>query len=193
MTKTLRFATLLAFTLAFALPARAQSFTPGDLVVSAYAVGGDLLDGQASPISLLEFTPNGTLVNTYTLPTTDSGSNFGIVGEYGSSSEANLQLSGDGHSLIIAGYQADAARAGIGGNASLAYSNENGTALAQSFSISNGSNALVPRVVAQIYANGTVDTSTQFINIYDQNNPRSVWTQNGTTYYVSGQGNGTTD
>ncbi|HVU37379.1 MAG TPA: PEP-CTERM sorting domain-containing protein [Opitutales bacterium] len=173
--------------------AHAQFFTPGDLVVSTYGVGGGFLDGVSTPITLMEFTTSGTFVRSLTLPTTDSGANFGIVGEYGSSSEANLQLSGDGHSLLIAGYQADAANAGIGGNAALAYSDANGTALAQSFSISNGSNIIVPRVAAVISANGSVNTSTIFKNLYDQNNARSVWSQNGTTLYVSGQGSGLTD
>lgn len=186
------FAVLAAFTGAVST-AEAQFFTPGDLVVSTYGVGGGYIDGVSTPITLMEYTINGTFVTSLTLPTTDSGSNFGVVGEYGSSSEANLQLSGDGHSLLLAGYQADAANAGIGGNASLAYSDANGTALAQSFSISNGSNVIVPRVAAVIRANGSVDTSTVFKNLYDQNNPRSVWSQNGTTLYVSGQGSGATD
>jgi len=174
-------------------------FTPGDLVVSTYGVGGGYLngtwqstsvDGVPTTISLEEFTPSGALVATHTLPVTDSGSNFGIVGEYGSSSEGNLQLSGDGQSLLIAGYQADASIAGTGSPGGLGYYNGNPDgvdALAQS----NASD--VPRLVAVVGANGVANVSTQFNNIYNQNNPRSVWSANGATLYVSGQGNGTAD
>jgi hypothetical protein len=179
----------------------ATEFTPGDLVVSAYGVGGGYIDGVATPISLLEFTTTGTLVTTLTLPTTDNGTNYGIVGEYGSSSEANIQLTGDGQSLVIGGYQTDGANLGIGGNLSKPYSNLNGLALAQSFSIIGNSTyntgvtsgELVPRVEAVVGANGVANTSTAFTGIIDQNNPRSVWSQNGTVLYVSGQGNSTFD
>jgi len=181
---------LAAAALFFAIvaPAFAQTvFTSGDLVVSTYGAGGGFIDGVPTPISLEEFTTSGALVTTLTLPTADSGSNLGMVGEYGSSSEANLQLSGDGHSLLISGYQATAAYANIGGPAQGGYSDANGTALAQSVSTD------VPRVVAIIGANGVVNSTTQVNNLYSTNNPRSVWSANGTTLYTSGQGGGSTD
>lgn len=169
-------------------PAFAQTaFTPGDLVVSTYGVAGNIIDGQPTAISLEEFTTNGTYIMTDTLPTTDNGTNFGIVGEYGSSSEANLQLSGDGHSLLIGGYQADAAFAGTGSPGGLGYSNENGDALAQS------TDTAVPRLEAVIGANGVANITTQYNDIFNENNPRSVWSANGTVLYVSGQGASTND
>jgi len=162
-------------------------FTEGDLVVSTYGVGGGFIDGVPTPISLLEFTTSGNLVMTDTLPTADSGINFGIVGEYGSSSEANLQLTENDQALVISGYQADASYAGIGSPGGLGYSNENGDALAQS-------NAdLVPRLVAEVGYNGVANVSTQFNGTYNQNNPRSVWSATGATFYISGQGNSTND
>jgi hypothetical protein len=64
----------------------------------------------------------------------------------------------------------------------------NGMALAQSAS------ANVPRTGALInIATGTVNTSTAFNNIYNSNNTRGVYTQNGTTVYLSGQGAGVGD
>ena len=162
-------------------------FAPGDLVVATYNAAGNVTDGQPTPISLEEFTPNGTFVKTFTLPTTDSGGNLGIVGEYGSSSEANLQLSADGHSLLIAGYQATASYGNVGGPVQGGYSNANGTALAQATS------ANVPRVVAVVSATGVVNTTTQVNSIYSANNPRSVWSANGTSLYLSGQGSGSND
>ena len=57
----------------------------------------------------------------------------------------------------------------------------------QSTSLSSASH-YIPRVVALISANGTVDTSTALTNIFNGNNPRSAYTVNGTSFYVSGQG-----
>jgi hypothetical protein len=196
----LRSVILAAVLLAGSAPAFGQTaFTLGDLVVSTYgATGGYMngtlqstsLDGVPTPVSLEEFTTNGTLVMTDTLPTTDSGSNLGLVGEYGSSSEANLELTGDGHSLVIAGYDADPSIAGTGSPGGLGYYNANPDgvdALAQS------TDTNVPRVVAVIGANGVANITTVVNDIYSTNNPRSVWSANGTVLYLAGQGGGSTD
>jgi hypothetical protein len=44
-----------------------------------------------------------------------------------------------------------------------------------------------------IGANGSVDTSTALTNVFNENNPRSVATQNGTSFYISGQGASSSD
>jgi len=179
----------LSLVLASSQKIRAQTaFTAGDLVISTYGVGGGFIDGVPTPISLEEFTTSGSFVMTDTLPTVDSGINFGIVGEYGSSSEANLELTGDGHSLLIGGYQADASFAGTGHPGG--YSNLNGEALAQSLDTD------VPRLEAVIGANGVANITTQYNDIFSTNNPRSIWAATGTpgsTLYVSGQGADNTD
>jgi hypothetical protein len=51
----------------------------------------------------------------------------------------------------------------------------------------------VPRVVALIGANGSVDTSTALTGVFNTNNPRSAATVNGSSFYVSGQGASKTD
>jgi len=51
----------------------------------------------------------------------------------------------------------------------------------------------VPRVVAAIGANGSVDTSTAILNFANTNNPRSAYTVDGSSFYVSGQGASKTD
>jgi hypothetical protein len=177
---------------ATAINASAQLFTAGDLLVSTYGnagtagSSGTYADGVPTPISLTEFTTSGQSVMAYTLPTTDSGNNLGIVGEFGSSSEGTIQLSGDGRYLTIGGYSATPSYAGAGGPAG-GYSNANGVALAQSPS------SAVPRVIALIDANGNVNSSTSFNNLYSTNNPRSAYTPDGSTLYISGQGSGASD
>jgi hypothetical protein len=183
-----------------------NGFTPGDLVISTVscsvpagacssASGG--LD-TASPITLQEFQlgaggTSATPVGTLTLPQTSVGPNSPISGEYGSASESFLQLSTDGHSLTIMGYGVNATTfnnaplstygtMALGQTTSLTAANQTGTVY-----------TTVPRVVALIGANGSVDTSTALTGVFNTNNPRSAATVDGSSFYVSGQGASKTD
>jgi hypothetical protein len=180
--------------------ASAQTFTEGDLIVSTYGdlTGTSITDGEITPITLLEYSlPTATsasLVLEDQLPTTGTGTQLGIVGEDGSSSEGTIQLSGNDEYLTIGGYDGDAAAKGI----QAADNSANGTNFAPGTAWSKSTIALaqsadsdVPRVFATINANGQVDTSTaENDNVYNTNNPRAVYSPNGTTFYVSGQGSG---
>jgi len=173
-------------------------FTPDDLVISTVSsTNGGGLD-TASPITLQQFqvgaggtsvTPDGTLV----LPQAPSGANSAISGEYGSASEGILQQSVDGHSLVIMGYGVTATdfnsaplstygTAALGQTTSLTAAQQSGTPV-----------TTVPRVVALIGANTGVDTSTALTGVFNTNNPRSVATVDGSSFYVSGQGGSKTD
>ena len=171
-------------------PAEALPFNAGDLVVSVSGNvdGSNPGDNQASPIQLLELTTSGQVVGSMLLPQTASGSNYAISGEYGSSSEALLHRSADDHSLVIAGYGINAATYNAGG--APVYGS---AALAQTTSVPGGSVPAVPRVIAGINANGKVDTSTALYNAFNTNNPRSVATVDGTSFYIAGQGASKTD
>ena len=168
-------------------------FTKGDLVVSVEGDGsntGSYTDNQAAPLTLDEFGVSGTtsvtLAGSLELPQTASGNNYAISGEYGSSSEGTLQLSGNGKYLTIMGYgiNANTFNANPG-----AYSPTAGnTALGQSGSVQGQSYTAVPRVVALVGANGSVNTTTALYGIFNANNPRSVYTVDGKSFYVSGQG-----
>lgn len=174
--------------------AQAQSafnFTASDLVVSVEGNGsgtGSYADNQAAPLTLDEFSLNGTssatLAGSLMLPQTSTpGGNYAVSGEYGSSSEGTLQLSGNGQYLTIMGYatNADAYNSAYDPNGS-------GTALAQSPNNGVGG-ANIARVIALVGADGSVNSTTAISNVFNQNNPRSVYTANGTSFYISGQGN----
>jgi hypothetical protein len=186
-----------------ALAQSALSFTAGDLVVSVEGNGsntaatqsgntsaaGTYLDDQAAPLTLFEYSLNGstgaTQVGSLMLPqTSTAGGNYAVSGEYGSSSEGTLQLSGNGQYLTIMGYATNAQSY----NAS-ADLNGNGTALAQSPNAVGGGSGTVLRDIALISANGTVNSTTAVGGVFNGNNPRSVFTQDGTSFYISGQGN----
>jgi hypothetical protein len=193
-------AALTATGLAFGPPARAASitqFTPGDLVISTVSSAGGGLD-TAAPIVLQQFGlgaggTSATDAGTLTLPQTASGANSAISGEYGSASEGILQQSANGRYLTMMGYGVNASTfntaplstygtAALGQTTSLPAANQTGTVF-----------ATVPRVVALIGANGSVDTTTALTGVFNTNNPRSVATVDGSSFYVSGQGASKTD
>ena len=168
----------------------ADSFSIGNLVVAvegAGSTGGTYSDNQAAPLSLFQYTTSGTFVNSLVLPQTNSGSNYAVSGEYGSSSEGTLQLSGNGAYLTIMGYGINAAQ--FNANPGAYSPSSTNKALGQSGSMTNQSSYTpVPRVAALIDANGNVNSSTAVYNVFNANNPRSAYTQNGQTIYISGQG-----
>ena len=188
-------AALLAAPFATGAPAQAADvFHPGDLVLSVYGNGantGHYDHNRAAPIVLREITTTGAFVGQLVLPQSGFSNaageaNFPISGEYGSSSEGTLQLSGDGHLLLIMGYGIPAA---VFNEATAQKQNAYGTqALAQTGSLKSGSVVAVPRVVATVDAQGRVDTRTALFDFADTNNPRSVATIDGSAFYVAGQG-----
>jgi PEP-CTERM motif len=164
-------------------------FTEGDLVIDT--VTGTTLDA-ASPMTLEEFslssggtvaTPAGFL----TLPQTQNGANSPISGEYGSASEGFLQQSVNGAYLTIMGYGVNASTFNTN---PLAYGT---SALGQTTSLTGQSVTTVPRVVALIGGNGSVDTTTALTGVFNTNNARGAVTVNGSSFYVSGQGASKTD
>lgn len=181
---------------AFATPV----FNAGNLVISVLgngvngATSGPYTDNQATPISLLQYQVNGTAsasyVNSLVLPQTSVGKNLAVSGEYGSSSEGTLQLSGDGRYLTIMGYGVNAAtyNANPGAYGTALNDPSKPTALAQSGSLTGQAYIPVARVVALIDASGVIDSSTALYNVFNGNNPRSAYTADGSSFYVSGQG-----
>jgi hypothetical protein len=149
---------------------------------------GSYGDNQAGPLTLLYFTATGASSVSYQqslqLPQTGSGANLPVSGEYGSQSEATLQLDGTGRYLTIMGYGVSANA--FNGDPTLY--GEPGGELAQSGSLTGQSYTPVPRVVATIDPNGNVNSSTASFNVFNQNNPRSVASADGFNFYISGQG-----
>jgi hypothetical protein len=184
---------------AIALLLGAQAFAgplylAGNLVVSVEGNGsgtGSYGDNQAAPLTLYQYHPSGTtsasFVNSLQLSQTIVGSNFAVSGEYGSSSEGILQLSGSGDLLTIMGYGINADT--FNANPGLYGPNPSNTALAQSGSLMGQGYIPVPRVVTLIDYQGNVNSTTALYGVFDQNNPRSAFTMNGHSIYVSGQGN----
>lgn len=191
-----------AVALLMAAPAWAAAplFDVGNLIVSVEgngvwgAASGSYVDNQAAPLTLFQFSAQGTssasYVNALVLPQTASGKNAAVSGEYGSSSEGGLQLTGDGRYLTIMGYGVNAAAFNANPTAygTLTTDPSKPTALGQSGSLQNAGYTPVARVAVLINGAGQVDSSTALYGVYNGNNPRSVYSANGSAFYVSGQG-----
>jgi len=168
----------------------ADGLTPGDLVIST--VTGSSLDA-ASAITLFQFvlTANGTTATpagSLTLPQTSSGANQAISGEYGSASEGFLTQSVNQQYLTIMGYGVNASTFN-----SAPVATYGTAALGQTTSLTGQSVTTVPRVVALIGADGSVNTTTALTGVFNTNNPRSAVAVDGSAFYVSGQGASKTD
>ena len=168
----------------------ADGLTPGDLVIST--VTGSSLDA-ASAITLFQFvlTANGTTATpagSLTLPQTSSGANQAISGEYGLASEGFLTQSVNQQYLTIMGYGVNASTFN-----SAPVATYGTAALGQTTSLTGQSVTTVPRVVALIGADGSVNTTTALTGVFNTNNPRSAVTVDGSAFYVSGQGASKTD
>ncbi len=166
------------------------NFTLGDLVIST--VSGSTLDA-ASPITLDQFSlgaggSSATPAGSLTLPQTANGANWAISGEYGSASEGFLQDLVNGRYLTIMGYGVNASTFN-----SAPLSTYGTSALGQTTSLNGQPVTTVPRVVALIGGDGSVDTTTALTGVFNTNNARSAVTVNGTSFYVSGQGASKTD
>ena len=168
----------------------------GNGMVNAAANTQTYLDDQASPMTLFQYKPTGTssatYVNALVLPQTAAGKNLAVSAEYGSSSEGTLQLSGNGQYLTLMGYGVNAAaynaNPAMYGTA-LSNTGKSVTALAQSGSMTNQSvYTPVARVAVLINGVGTVDSTTGLFNVFNDNNPRSAFSVDGSAFYVSGQG-----
>ncbi len=176
--------------LSYTVNTAAAAFTPGNLVISISGDGdgsGIYGDNQGTPMVLEQITTSGSYVSQLVMPQATTVVNgvteYVISSEYGSSSEGTIQLSADGHSLVIAGYGINANTYNAGGAA--VYGN---AALAQTTSVQGGQYTAVARVIADINAVGTIDTSTALYNVFNTQNPRSVNTVDGSAFWISGQG-----
>ena len=167
------------------------AFTAGDLVISVVGDGdgsGTYTDNQATPIVLEEITTTGTVVGQMVLPQTtdrrerrDGKRDFRRV------------------RLVVGGLAAAFGERSVAGHHGLRRQRPDlqrrrrrGLRQRRAGAVDQrAGRAITPpvaRVVADISYNGTVDTSTAIYNIDNTNNPRSVATVNGTTFYISGQG-----
>ena len=143
-------------------------FTYGNVVVYRVGDGAGALVNTGSRIFLDEYTAAGVLVRSLPLPTTTSGANRRLVASGTATSEGFLTRSSDGLSLVLTGYDAAIPTTGL--------VTTTGTA--------------VPRVVARVSADGSIDSSTALSDFASTSNPRGAATTNGLDLWVTGGAGG---
>ena len=154
--------------LLMAATATASDMTPGDLLIYRVGDGSTSLSSAGDPVFLDEYTPSGTLVQSFAAPTAPSGANYALFASGKATSEGMLTLSSDGRYVTFTGY------ASLSGAGSLASSSATD----------------INRIVGLIDAHGSIDTTTALSDFSNANNPRSAVTTDGTDIWVSGAGGG---
>ncbi len=153
-------------------------FTAGSIVVARVGAGTTVLNNGGTPISLVQYSPTGTLGPILNLPTAVNGANRRLVVSGTASSEGRLKLSANGRLLVLVGYDTNVGQQGpASATASLVTT------------VNDGTPASVNRVVGLInWATGAIDTTTALTNAYSASNIRGAATVDGTGVYTVGNG-----
>jgi hypothetical protein len=147
---------------------RAGAFTPSNLVVLRVGDGAGALSSAATPVTLLEYSKTGALLQAIAVPTADSGSNQTLTVAGSSTADGALNRSYDGRFLTFAGYDAAPGTLAVAGTTS----------------------AATNRIVGMVDANGTIDTTTRVSDSYSGANFRSAVTNDGTGFWTTGSSSG---
>ena len=92
----------LSFTPTYSQPAQA-AFTSGNVVVYRVGDGTSSLSNTGNAAFLVEYSPDGALVDTVALPVADAAPNQTLIAS-GTQAEGFINLSTDGKYLVVAGY-----------------------------------------------------------------------------------------
>ncbi len=130
--------------------------------------GSTALSSAAFPVFVEEQTLDGNVVRVIPLPTAANGSNRRFTDSGSATSDGMLALSGDGHFVTLAAYDAAVGT----------------TKIASSTSATNN------RVVARIDAAGNVNTTTTLSNAFSGNNVRAAVTNDGSRFWLTGANGG---
>ncbi len=153
------------------LPSSAQFFTAGNLAVERIGDGTTALSSAAFPIFIDQYTTGGSLVNTVTIPSSNTGgATNALVVSGTATSEGQLTLSMDKSKLVLVGYNTNAGLAGVVGTTS----------------------ASDPRGIATVDASGTYQLQSLTFANYSANNIRSGASDGTNNFWGAGPGSGVT-
>jgi len=146
-----------------------DAFGVGNLAVFRVGNGAGTLANTGNAVFIDEYTSSGAFVQSIALPTTSSGTNRPLVASGTATSEGMLTRSTDGSYLVLAGYGATIPNAGT---------------------LTSTVSTAVNRVIGRIDSSGNVDTSTALTDASSGNNPRSVASVDGTSFWIAGGSGG---
>jgi len=143
--------------------AQAAPFTPGNVVVYRVGDGTSGLSSSGAKVFLDEFTPSGTLVQSFAIPFTGPSR---LIASGTAVSEGLITISTNGQYLLFAGYNRE-----LGGSGDLA---------------STGAGT-VNRVIGRVeVATGEYVRTNSLADFASASNPRSVTSDDGTRFWVGG-------
>jgi beta-lactamase superfamily II metal-dependent hydrolase len=142
--------------------ASAAAFTPGNIVVYRVGDGTAALASSATAVFLDEYTVTGTLVQSIALPTSASSPQHICTASGTAATEGFLSRSQNGQYLAVPCYDAALATASITTSTTIA------------------------RVIGRMDRNGSIDTSTSWVESSSAGNPRTETTSDGNTFWVAG-------
>ncbi|HXF10103.1 MAG TPA: CotH kinase family protein, partial [Desulfuromonadaceae bacterium] len=148
-----------------------SQLTQGNLVVLRVGDGAETLGSHGNSVFLDQFTTNGTLVNTITIPNNDTNS---LLISGSASSEGALNRSPDGRLLTFSGYR-------------LPLTN----AAALPTSLANTNAVIAPRALGAVDLTGAYTIVALTTNQYSQNNIRAGATDGRGNYWGAGGNSGT--
>src|SRR5437763_555568 len=152
------FFTCLLTTATWVGQASGATFTAADLLVVRVGDGAASLSTKAAPVSLLEFSRTGTLVQTINL-SSSGASALTMVGT--TTTEGILTASNNGNYFLLAGY-----RKSSGGT-----------------SPSADASTTTSRVIGRATMSGTVDTTTALTDAYSAVSISSAASKDGTQFW----------
>jgi hypothetical protein len=149
-----------------AVVANAQvPFTAGNIVVLRVGDGTNALSNKGNALFLDEYNPTTkTKVQSIALPTAVNGANQPIVLSGTATSEGALARSANGQFLTIAGYSS---AVGV-----------------STVSLSTTTGTVVPRVVAIVKNDASINTAKTLTNYASANNPRGAYSNDGNSVWL---------
>lgn len=158
-------------TLALGTSALAFQFTDGNIVVYRVGSGANVLTNAGSPVFLDEYTTNGSLVQSFMLPTNYFGAYSPLIGSGTAFGSGLITRSVDGRFIMVNGYGATLGQ----------ISTSLGSAFANS----------IPRVTGLVDGQGNTDTTTiQTNSARDKVELRAAVSDDGINIWTSGDGGG---
>jgi hypothetical protein len=157
---------LLAATFLLTSAAQGAAFTSGNLVVYRIGDGSTALSNNATPVFLEEISPNGTSVQTISLPTVNVGNQRSLMATGTSTSEGFLNRSVNGACIVLTGFNTSVGSA-----------------------TTSSASSTTNRVIGSVNAAGAIDTSTAF-DTFSANSIRSATSTACSNLWAAGGGDG---
>ena len=141
------------------------ALTPGNILVAQVGNGAAALSSDAAGVTLKEYTADGTFVQSIVVDS--AGPTTALTVRGSSTTEGILAISPDGSIVTFIGHRVDAGP-------------------------TNPNAAMADRVIGKLpVSTGVVDTNQGVAGVFTNNSPRAAITNDGSSYWLSGAGIGT--